>query len=138
MILVLAEHDNASVKSATAHAVTAARKLGNDIDVVVAGFRADAAAKATSELAGVTRVLHADAPHFEKPTAENLAAQLAAVINAGSYTHVLAPSTAFGKNALPRVAASLDVAQISDITAIEGPDIFVRPIYAGNAFATVQ
>lgn len=138
MILVLAEHDNATLKSATAHTVSAAQKLSDNIDVVVAGHDADGAAKAAAQLAGVNRVLQIDAPHFEKPTAENLAAQLVAIIKGGNYTHVLAPSTAFGKNVLPRVAAILDVAQISDITSIESADTFVRPIYAGNAFATVQ
>ena len=138
MILVLAEHDNTTLKGATAHTLTAAHKLGDDIDVVVAGHNADGVAKAAAQLSGVSRVLYVDAPHFEKPTAENLAAQLIAIIKRGNYTHVLAPSTAFGKNLLPRVAAMLDVAQISDVTAIESSDTFVRPIYAGNAFATVQ
>ena len=137
-ILVLAEHDNRSLKSATAHVVTAANKLGADVDVLVAGHHAESAAQAAAGLAGVAKVLVADAAHLATPTAENLAALVVAVARSGAYTHVLAPATAFGKNVMPRVAAMLDVAQISDITAIEGTDTFVRPIYAGNAFATVQ
>ncbi|TMH69341.1 MAG: electron transfer flavoprotein subunit alpha/FixB family protein [Betaproteobacteria bacterium] len=137
-ILVLAEHDNSSLKSATSHAVTAAQKLGDDITVLVVGYDAASVAHAAAQFAGVRRIVHVDAPHLQKPTAENVAAELLAVIRAGKYTHVLAPSTAFGKNVLPRVAAVLDVAQISDITAIEAPDTFIRPIYAGNAFATIQ
>ena len=137
-ILVLAEHDNRSLKSSTSHAVTAAQELGDDINVVVIGYGAASVAQAAAQFAGVKKILHVDAPHLEKPTAENVAAELLALIRAGGYTHVLAPATAFGKNVLPRVAAVLDVAQISDITAIESPDTFVRPIYAGNAFATVQ
>src|SRR5438093_1107576 len=137
-ILVLAEHDNSSLKSSTSHAVTAAQKLGDDITVLVVGYDAASAAQAAAQFAGVGKILHVDAPHLKKPTAENVAAELLAVVRAGKYTHVLAPSTAFGKNVLPRVAAVLDVAQISDITAIEPPDTFIRPIYAGNAFATIQ
>ena len=137
-ILVLAEHDNSSLKSSTSHAVTAAKKLGDDVNIVVIGYDAASVAQAAAQFAGVRKVVHVDAPHLEKPTAENVAAQLLAVIRAGEHTHVLAPATAFGKNVLPRVAAVLDVAQISDITGIESPDTFVRPIYAGNAFATVQ
>jgi electron transfer flavoprotein alpha subunit len=137
-ILVLAEHDNRSLKSATAHVVTAATKLGADVDLLVAGHAAESAAQAAAGLAGVAKVLVADAAHLATPTAENLAALVVAVARSGAYTHVLAPATAFGKNVMPRVAAMLDVAQISDITAIEGTDTFVRPIYAGNAFATVQ
>jgi electron transfer flavoprotein alpha subunit len=137
-ILVLAEHDHAALKSATLHAVTAAQKLGGDVHVVVAGHNAEPAAKAAAELAGVAKVLHIDADYLTQPTAENLTAQLLALVQRGGYTHLLAPATGFGKNVLPRVAAKLDVAQISDISAIESPDTFVRPIYAGNAFATVQ
>ena len=136
--LVLAEHDNGSLKSSTSHAVAAAQKLGDDITVLVAGYRADPAVQNAARLAGVTKVIQVDAPHLEKGTAENIAAQVLAVMRNGGYTHVLAPATAFGKNVMPRVAATLDVAQISDITGIESSDIFVRPIYAGNAFATVQ
>src|SRR5690242_9941284 len=137
-ILILAEHDNRALKSSTSHAVTAAQKLGGAIDVVVAGYHADDAAQAAARLSGVSRVRVVEAPQFEKPTAENLAALVIAMVRDGTYTHILAPATAFGKNVMPRVAAVLDVAQISDITAIEAPDTFVRPIYAGNAFATVQ
>jgi electron transfer flavoprotein alpha subunit len=137
-ILVLAEHDNRSLKSSTAHVVTAANKLGADVDLLVAGHHAESAAQEAAGLAGIGKVLVADATHLATPTAENLAELIVAVARNGAYTHVLAPATAFGKNVMPRVAAMLDVAQISDITAIEGTDTFVRPIYAGNAFATVQ
>ena len=137
MILVLAEHDNASVKSATAHAVAAASKLGGDVHVLVAGHGASGAAAGAAKIAGVAKVLHVDAPHLAKPTAENLAAQVLALAGNG-YTHLVAPATGSGKNVMPRVAAKLDVAQVSEITGIESPDTFVRPIYAGNAFATVQ
>jgi electron transfer flavoprotein alpha subunit len=137
-ILVLAEHDHAALKSATLHAIAAASKLGGEIHVLVAGHNASSAAQAAAQVAGVAKVLHVDAPHLEKPTAENVTAQLLALAGKGGYTHVIAGATGFGKNILPRVAAKLDVAQISDITAIDAPDTFVRPIYAGNAFATVQ
>jgi len=137
VILVLAEHDNASVKSATLHAVAAARKLGGDVHVLVAGHGASGAAAGAAKISGVAKVLHADAPHLAKPTAENLAAQVLALAGNG-YTHLVAPATGSGKNVMPRVAAKLDVAQVSEITGIESPDTFVRPIYAGNAFATVQ
>ena len=135
-ILVLAEHDNKSVKKATLNAVAAARKIGGDIDVLVAGNQAQEAAKAASGIAGIKRVLHADAPHLAEFLAENVASLVLGVSK--SYTHILAPSTSNGKNVLPRVAALLDVQQISDITAVESPDTFVRPIYAGNALATVK
>jgi electron transfer flavoprotein alpha subunit len=137
-ILVLAEHDNQSLRSSTSHVVAAARKLGDDVHVLIVGGNAAGAAQAAARVAGVSKVLHADAPHFEKPTAENLAAQTLAVAKEGGYSHVLAPATGFGKNALPRVAALLDVAQISDIIAVESADTFVRPIYAGSVFATVK
>jgi len=136
-ILVLAEHDHTSLKSATLHTIAAAQKLEGDVHVLVAGFNAGSAAQAASKVAGVTLVLHADAAHLATPTAENLAA-IALSRLPGVYTHVLAPASGFGKNVLPRVAAKLDVAQISDIISIETADTFVRPIYAGNAFATVQ
>ncbi len=136
--LVLAEHDNKALKSATLHAIAAASKLGGDTHVLVAGHDAGDAAKAAAQVAGVIKVLHADAPYLAQPTAENIAAQMLAVIKSAGYTHVIAAASGFGKNVLPRVAAKLDVAQISDITGIESPDTFVRPIYAGNAFATVQ
>jgi electron transfer flavoprotein alpha subunit len=137
-ILVIAEHDNTAPKAATLNAVTAARKLGEDVHVLVAGKGLDAAAGAAAAIPGVAKVLRVDAPHLEHPTAENLAAAALAVLAAGNYSHVLAPATSFGKNVAPRIAAKLDVAQISDITAIESTDTFVRPIYAGNAFATVR
>ncbi|MEO8344441.1 MAG: FAD-binding protein [Betaproteobacteria bacterium] len=136
-ILVIAEHDQASLKSATLHTITAAQQLGGDVHVLVAGHNAGAAAQAAAAVAGVAKVLHADAPHFAMPTAENIAAMALSMLP-GVYSHVLAPATGFGKNILPRVAAKLDVAQVSEITAIVSPDTFVRPIYAGNAFATVQ
>ena len=137
-ILVLAEHDNAALRESTLHAITAAAKLGGDIHVLVAGADAGNAAKAAAEVGGVTKVLHADAPHLRSPTAEDVAAQALAIAQNGAYSHILAPATGFGKNALPRVAARLDVAQISDITEVIGADTFVRPIYAGSVFATVQ
>jgi len=137
-ILVIAEHDNSSLKAATLNTVTAARKLGDDVHLLVAGSAVDAVAGAAAAILGVAKVLRIDAPHLRQPTAENLAAAALAVIAAGSYTHVLAPATSFGKNVAPRIAAKLDVAQISDITAVESADTFVRPIYAGNAFATVR
>ena len=135
-VLVIAEHDNAALKAATLNTITAAQKIGGDIDVLVAGHDAAAAARAAAEVAGVTRVLHADAPQLAAPTAEAIAALTVGL--AAPYSHILLPATGFGKNAAPRIAALLDVAQISDIIAVESPDTFVRPIYAGNAFATVQ
>ncbi len=136
-VLVIAEHDHASLKSATLHTITAATQLGGEVHVLVAGHDAGAAAKAAASVAGVAKVLHADAPHLAKPTAENITATVLSLLP-GGYTHVVAPATGFGKNVLPRVAAKLDVAQVSEITAVVSPDTFVRPIYAGNAFATVQ
>ncbi|HTR59032.1 MAG TPA: FAD-binding protein [Casimicrobiaceae bacterium] len=136
MILVIAEHDNAALKSATLNTVAAAQKIGGDVHLLVAGHGAAGAAKAAANIAGVTKVLHAEAPHFAKPTAEAIAAL--AVSLAAPYSHILLPATGFGKNAAPRIAALLDVAQVSDIIAVESADTFVRPIYAGNAFATVQ
>ena len=135
-VLVIAEHDNAALKAATLNTIAAAQKIGGDIDVLVAGHDAAGAARAAAQVAGIARVLHADAPQFAAPTAEGIAAL--AVHLAGQYTHILLPATGFGKNAAPRIAARLDVAQISDIIAVESADTFVRPIYAGNAFATVQ
>ena len=137
-ILVIAEHDNASLKAATLNTVTASCRLGEDVHVLVAGNGQDAAAGAAASIPGVAKVLRVDAPYLRQPTAENLAAAALAVIAAGNYSHVLAPATSFGKNVAPRIAARLDVAQISDITAVESADTFVRPIYAGNAFATVR
>ncbi len=135
-ILVIAEHDHAALRAATFNTVSAARKIGGDIHLLVAGTGCTAAAQAAATLAGVSKVRVADAPHYADQTAENLAALI--VGNAAGYTYILAPATSFGKNLLPRVAALLDVAQISEIVGIESPDIFVRPIYAGNALATVQ
>lgn len=135
-VLVIAEHDNASLKGATLNTVTAAAQCGGDVHVLVAGHNAAAAAAAAAQVAGVAKVLHADAPHLAEGLAENVAAQVLAI--AGSYSHILFPSTAGGKNVAPRVAAKLDVAQISDITKVVSADTFERPIYAGNAVATVQ
>jgi len=135
-ILVIAEHDNQSLKAATLNTVTAARKIGGDIHVLVAGANCSAAAQAAARLQGVAKVKVADAAHYDSQTAENLSALV--VANAAGYSHILAPATTFGKNVAPRVAALLDVAQISEITAVESADTFVRPIYAGNALATVK
>ena len=133
--LVIAEHDNASIKGATLNTVTAAAQLG-EVHVLVAGANAAAAAAAAAQIAGVTKVLHADGASLADGLAENLAAQVLAV--AGGYSHLLFPATASGKNVAPRVAAKLDVAQVSDITRVASADTFERPIYAGNAVATVQ
>ncbi len=135
-ILVIAEHDNTELKSATRVAVAAAAKLGGDIHVLVAGAAVGEVAKQAAALAGVAQVRVADAAHYGDQLAENVAALI--VANAAGYSHILAPATTFGKNTLPRVAALLDVGQISEITAIEAADTFVRPIYAGNALATVK
>jgi electron transfer flavoprotein alpha subunit len=134
--LVIAEHDNTSIKGATLNTVTAALACGGDVHVLVAGSSAGAAAAAAAHIAGVSKVLHADAPGFEHALAENVAAQVLAI--AQGYSHLLFPATAAGKNVAPRVAALLDVAQISDATKVLSPDTFERPIYAGNAIATVQ
>jgi electron transfer flavoprotein alpha subunit len=134
--LVLAEHDNAALKAPTLNAVTAAARAAGDVHVLVVGSGCAAVAAAAARVAGVSKVLLADAPHFAEFLAENVAEQLVAV--AGGYSHVIAPSTANGKNVLPRVAARLDVAQVSDIMSVEAADTFTRPIYAGNAIATVQ
>ena len=135
-ILVVAEHDNKTVKKATLNAVAAAQKLGGDIHVLVAGQGSGEAARAASQIAGVKKVLHAEAPHLGEFLAENISSVVVSL--AKNYSHILAPSTSNGKNVLPRVAALLDVQQISDIVAVEGADTFVRPIYAGNALATVK
>ncbi len=134
--LVIAEHDNGSLKGATHHTVTAAIQCGGEVHILVAGAGCGAAAEAAAQIAGVAKVLVADAPHFADGLAENVAEQILSI--AGSYSHILAPATAYGKNILPRVAAKLDVAQISEITKVDSPDTFERPIYAGNAIATVQ
>jgi len=135
-VLVVAEHDNQSVKSATLNTVAAAAKIGGDVVVLVAGSSCAAAAKAAAAIAGVKKVLAADAPHYKDQLAENLAPLVAGL--AGAFAHVLLPANSFGKNLAPRVAALLDVAQISDIVSVVSADTFVRPIYAGNALATVQ
>ncbi|QNN58596.1 electron transfer flavoprotein subunit alpha/FixB family protein [Diaphorobacter ruginosibacter] len=135
-VLVIAEHDNASIKSATLNAVTAAKACDADVHVLVAGEGAAAAAQAAAQISGVSKVLLAEAPSLKDGLAENVAAQVLAI--AGNYSHILFPATASGKNVAPRVAAKLDVAQISDITKVVSADTFERPIYAGNAIATVQ
>ena len=135
-ILVIAEHDNAVLKAATLNTVTAATQLGGDIAVLVAGHNCGAVAQVAAQVAGVKKVLVADAPYYANQLAENMAALVVSL--AGGYNHILAPATAAGKNMLPRVAALLDVAQISDIIKVESADTFVRPIYAGNVLATVQ
>ena len=134
--LVIAEHDNVSLKGSTLNTITAATQCGGEVHVLVAGHDCQAAAQAATQIAGVTKVLVADAAHFANGLAENVATQALAI--AKNYTHILAPATAFGKNILPRVAAQLDVGQISEITKVDSPDTFERPIYAGNAIATVQ
>ena len=134
--LVIAEHDNASIKGATLNTVTAAAQLGGEVHVLVAGHNAAAAAAQAAQIAGVSKVIHADAEGLNHGLAENVAAQVLAI--AAGYSHLLFPATAAGKNVAPRVAALLDVAQISDITKVIGADTFERPIYAGNAIATVQ
>ncbi|MEN9379097.1 MAG: hypothetical protein RJB15_775 [Pseudomonadota bacterium] len=134
--LVIAEHDNQSLKAATLNAVAAALQCSPEVDVLVAGSGADAAASSAAQIAGVRKVIQIDAANLVDQLAEPLAAQILSV--AKNYSHVLAPATANGKNVLPRVAAKLDVAQLSDITKVVSPDTFERPIYAGNAIATVQ
>ena len=135
-ILVIAEHDNASVKPATLNTIAAAQKIGGDIHVLIAGSNAQAAADAAAKIVGVAKVLLADAPQLADGLAENIDGTV--VLIAKNYSHILAPATPYGKNITPRIAAHLDVAQISDITAVDSPDTFERPIYAGNAIATVQ
>jgi len=135
-ILVIAEHDNASIKGATLNTVAAAQKIGGDVHVLVAGHNAQGAADAAAKIAGVAKVLLADAPQLAEGLAENVEATVLNI--AKDYSHIVAPATAYGKNVAPRVAAKLDVAQISEITAVVSPDTFERPIYAGNAIATVQ
>ncbi len=134
--LVIAEHDNNSIKVATLNTVTAATQCGGDVHVLVAGFNAGAAAAQAAKIAGVAKVLHADDAGLAHGLAENMAAQVLAI--AKDYSHFLFPATASGKNIAPRVAAKLDVGQVSDITKVDSPDTFERPIYAGNAIATVQ
>ncbi|WP_434112344.1 electron transfer flavoprotein subunit alpha/FixB family protein [Paraburkholderia caffeinilytica] len=134
--LVIAEHDNAQIKTSTLHTIAAATQLSNGVHVLVAGSGAQSAAEAASKIAGVDKVILVDAPQFADGLAENVAAQVLELAN--SYSHILFPATAAGKNTAPRVAAKLDASQISDIIAIESGDTFQRPIYAGNAIATVQ
>jgi electron transfer flavoprotein alpha subunit len=135
-ILVIAEHDNMSLKAATLNTVTAAKKLGGEIHVLVAGSGCAAVADAAAKIEGVAKVRLAEAAHYADQTAENVAALV--IAHAAGYSHLLAPASTFGKNVMPRVAAAVDAAQVSEIVAVESPDTFVRPIYAGNAFATVQ
>jgi electron transfer flavoprotein alpha subunit len=134
--LVIAEHDNTSIKGATLNTVTAAAQCGGEVHVLVAGSNAAAAAAAAAQITGVSKVIHADSAAFGHALAENLAAQVVAI--ASGYSHILFPATAAGKNVAPRVAALLDVGQVSDITKVLSADTFERPIYAGNAIATVQ
>ena len=134
--LVIAEHDHGTLKGATLNTVSAALACDREVHVLVAGHNAQAAAQAAAQVAGVAKVLHADAPQLAEQLAENVAAQVLAV--AGAYGHLLFPATAHGKNVAPRVAALLDVAQVSDVIKVDAPDTFERPIYAGNAIATVQ
>jgi len=136
--LVIAEHDNAELKGATLNTVAAASRIGDEVHILVAGHNARAVAEQAARVAGVANVLHADAPQLADGLAENLAAQVLATAKDKAYSHILFAATASGKNVAPRVAALLDVAQISDIIAVESADTFQRPIYAGNAIATVQ
>jgi electron transfer flavoprotein alpha subunit len=135
-VLVTAEHDGKHLKPGTANAIAAAGNMGGDVTVLVAGHECGDAAQAAAKVSGVKKVLHCDAAHYAGFLAENLAALIVPL--AEKYTHVVAPATGFGKNLMPRVAALLDVQQISDISAVQSPDTFVRPIYAGNVLATVQ
>ena len=134
--LVIAEHDNHALKGGTLNTVSAATAIGGDVHVLIAGNSAAEAAQAASQIAGVSKVIHADAPYLDHGLAENVAAQVLTI--ASSYSHILFAATAAGKNIAPRVAAKLDVGQISDITKVLSSDTFERPIYAGNAIATVQ
>jgi electron transfer flavoprotein alpha subunit len=136
--LILAEHDNRVLKSSTLNTVSAARQIGGDIHMLVAGADAAKIAAAAAMIPGIAKVLHADASHYAQPTAESVAALLIGLIKGRGYSHVLAPATAHTKGVLPRVAACLDVAPISEITAVKSAETFVRPIYAGNAFATIR
>ncbi|WP_225721200.1 electron transfer flavoprotein subunit alpha/FixB family protein [Candidatus Vallotiella sp. (ex Adelges kitamiensis)] len=135
-ILVIAEHNNQALKTATLNTVAAAQKLGDEIHILVAGYNALGVATAAANIAGVAKILLADAPQLDKGLAENIEATVSPI--ARQYTHIVLPATAYGKNIAPRLAAKLDVAQVSDITAVVNIDTFERPIYAGNAIATVQ
>ncbi len=134
--LVIAEHDNSSIKPSTLNTITAAAQCGGDVHVLVAGHNAGAAAAAAAQITGVAKVIHVENAGLAHGLAENVTAQVVAL--ASGYSHLLFPATAYGKNIAPRVAAKLDVGQISDITKVDSPDTFERPIYAGNAIATVQ
>ena len=134
--LVIAEHDNTSIKPATRNTIAAALQCGGEVHLLVAGFSAGAAAAAAAQLAGLAKVIHADEAGLQHGLAENVAAQVLAI--AAGYSHLVFAATASGKNIAPRVAAKLDVGQVSDITKVISPDTFERPIYAGNAIATVQ
>ena len=136
-VLIIAEHDNRLLKSATLNTVSAGVKLG-EVHVLVAGYEASSVAQAAAGIQGVAKVLHADGTSMAHSLAESLAEQVVTLARSGGYSHILFASTASGKNVAPRVAAALDVAQISDITAVISTDTFERPIYAGNAIATVQ
>jgi electron transfer flavoprotein alpha subunit len=135
-VLVITDHDNAHLKPGVTNTVTAAARMGGAVTMLVAGHQCGAMAQSAAKIAGVAKVLLCDAPQYEGLLAENLAALIVPL--AAGYTHLIAPATGFGKNLMPRVAALLDVQQISDISAVESPDTFVRPIYAGNVLATVQ
>jgi electron transfer flavoprotein alpha subunit len=135
-VLVIAEHDGKHLKPGVTNTIAAAGKMGGDITVLVAGHQCKEAAAAAAKVTGVKKVLLSDAPHYEGLPAENLGVLVKSI--AGQYTHIVAPATNFGKNVMPRIAALLDVQQVSDISTVESPDTFVRPIYAGNAMATVQ
>jgi len=135
-VLVVAEHDNASIKAATLNTIAAASEIDGDVSVLVVGENCDGAAQAAAKIAGVSKVLSADGAHLAHGLAENVAPLIAKL--AEGHSHVLAPATTFGKNVMPRVAALLDVQQISEISKVEGPDTFERPFYAGNAIATVK
>ena len=134
--LVIAEHDKNHLRGGTANAITAAAKMAGDVHVLVAGTGSQGAAAEASKLKGVSKVLHVDAAHYDGGLPENYAALVMPLVK--GYSHVVASASAFGKNLMPRIAALLDVAQVSEITSVESADTFVRPIYAGNAFATVQ
>ena len=135
-VLVIADHDGKKLKPGVANAVTAATKMGGEVTMLVAGHQCVEAAQAAAKVAGVKKVLHCDAPYYNGFVAENMTALIVPL--APQYTHIAAPATGFGKNFMPRVAALLDVQQISDISGVVSPDTFVRPIYAGNALLTVQ
>ncbi|MGH8623327.1 MAG: electron transfer flavoprotein subunit alpha/FixB family protein, partial [Burkholderiales bacterium] len=135
-VLVIADHDNTHLKPGVTNTITAAGRMGSPVTVLVAGHQCGAMAQAAAKIAGVAKVLLCDAPQYEGLLAENLAALIVPL--AAKFTHIVAPASGFGKNLMPRVAALLDVQQISDISAVVSPDTFVRPIYAGNVLATVQ